>query len=149
VQFVVLASNAFPEDRDKWINLFKQSASFNPLANYFAAHEYFRQNQTEQAVAELAAASGQGIDDYTAASFQERQELFRSRRSVVANRIQGKRHRGGIANPATVSGNDESARTRNGRRAGGLHGGGRLCFLPKDLPRRESFLDDKWAAGDC
>lgn len=76
VQFVVLASNTFPEDRDKWINLFKQSASFNPLANYFAAHEYFRQNQTEQAVAELAAASGQGIDDYTAASFQERQELF-------------------------------------------------------------------------
>ena len=77
VQFAVLAGDAFPEDRGKWIALFKQSAPLNPLPNYFAAHEYFRQSQTDQAAAELADALGkQGLDDYTVASFPERQELF-------------------------------------------------------------------------
>ncbi|MGD0651963.1 MAG: hypothetical protein ABSA97_12645 [Verrucomicrobiia bacterium] len=77
VQFVVLATDAFPDDRSKWIALFKQSSLYNPLANYFAAHEYFRQNQTDQAVGEMVAASSkQGFENYMTAAFQECEELF-------------------------------------------------------------------------
>jgi len=65
VQFAVLASNVFPDDRGNWIALFKQSCPDNPLANYFAAHEDFLQGQTEAAVTELKAAAGkEGFEDY-------------------------------------------------------------------------------------
>jgi len=77
VQFAVLASDAFPDDRSKWIALFKQSSLYNPLANYFAANEYFRQNQTDQAVGEMVGASSkQGFENYMTAALQECEELF-------------------------------------------------------------------------
>jgi hypothetical protein len=77
VQFAVLVSNAFPEDRGKWIAFFKQSSPYNPLAHYFAAQEYFRQNQTDQAVAEMVTASTQqGFEDYITNYSQACEELF-------------------------------------------------------------------------
>ena len=77
VQFAVLATDAFHDDRSKWIALFKQSSLYNPLANYFAALDYFRQNQTDQAVGEMVAASSkQGFDNYMTAAFRECEELF-------------------------------------------------------------------------
>ncbi len=79
VQFSILAADAFPDDRAKWITLFKQAAPMNPLANYLAAHDWYRQTQPDEAAAELFAAAGKPVlDDYTATSLGDRQELFTS-----------------------------------------------------------------------
>ncbi len=77
VQLEVLAHNAFPDDRDKWIALFKESSPDNPLANYLAAREMFRQNQTDQAIAEMLSADGKiGFADYIADSINGREQLY-------------------------------------------------------------------------
>jgi hypothetical protein len=58
VQWTVLAQNAFPEDRRKWLDAFKDSSPSNSLANYLSAQDYLKNHQTDAAVKELLAAAG-------------------------------------------------------------------------------------------
>lgn len=58
VQRTVLARNAFPEDRRKWLDAFKASSPSNSLANYLSAQDYFKNHQPDAAIKELLAASG-------------------------------------------------------------------------------------------
>ena len=57
VQWTILARNAFPEDRRKWLDAFKSSSPSNSLANYLSAQDYFKNGQTDAAVSELLAAT--------------------------------------------------------------------------------------------
>jgi hypothetical protein len=54
-----------PEQQRQWLNAFEQAAPDNALANYLSALNYFKAGQTNQAVQEIAAASGKGFNDYT------------------------------------------------------------------------------------
>ena len=50
-----------PEQQRQWLNTFKQAAPDNALANYLSARDYFKAGQMDQAVQELAAASGNTV----------------------------------------------------------------------------------------
>lgn len=77
VQFEVIARHALSEERAEWIARFKQSAPYNPVANYFAADEFLRQKQPAKAIEEIVTGSMKaGFDDYSMASVQEYEELF-------------------------------------------------------------------------
>src|ERR1700733_4143197 len=41
VELAVLSRDEFPEDRRKWLDLFKNSSPSNSLANYLSAQNYF------------------------------------------------------------------------------------------------------------
>lgn len=56
VQLTVLTRNAFPDDRRKWLDLFKASSPSNSLANYLSAQTYFQNGQSDAAVKDLVAA---------------------------------------------------------------------------------------------
>ena len=58
VEMTVLARNAFPEDRRKWLDLLKASSPSNSLANYLSAQDLFKTGKPDEAVQELLAASG-------------------------------------------------------------------------------------------
>jgi hypothetical protein len=49
VQWTVLARNTFPEERRKWLDLFKASSPDNSLANYLSAENYFDKRYYEPA----------------------------------------------------------------------------------------------------
>ncbi len=91
VQFSLLTCNAFFDghdkldsffaDRGKWIDSFVQSSPDNPLANYLVASDYFRQHQTEKAIAEMATAlTKNSFQDYYAVTVQDQEyrQLFLS-----------------------------------------------------------------------
>jgi hypothetical protein len=60
------------------LEAFKQSAPDNALANYLSAQDYFKAGQTDQAVQELNAASGQTkFQDYSLEFVQNVEEAFR------------------------------------------------------------------------
>jgi hypothetical protein len=68
-----------PEQRREWLNAFKQAAPDNALANYLSARDYIKAGQMDQAVQELAAASGkQQFEDYTLDRVQDDQEAYLS-----------------------------------------------------------------------
>ena len=76
VDWTILARNAFPEDRRKWLNLFKTSSPSNSLANYLSAQDYLKNGQTNEAVAELLAASGKSqFGTYSTEAFGDGEEL--------------------------------------------------------------------------
>lgn len=56
VQSTVLAGNAFPDDRRKWLDAFKASSPSNSLANYLSAEDYFKNGNTNAAIDELLTA---------------------------------------------------------------------------------------------
>jgi hypothetical protein len=58
VQLAVLTSDAFPDERRKWLEAFKASSPGNSLANYLSAADYFKNGNPDAAVQELLAASG-------------------------------------------------------------------------------------------
>jgi RNA polymerase sigma factor (sigma-70 family) len=59
-------SDATTEERRQWLDAFEKSAPENALANYLSALDYFKSGQSDQAVQEMAAASGkQGFQDYS------------------------------------------------------------------------------------
>lgn len=60
VELAVLSRNAYPEDRRKWLDLFKHSSPSNSLANYLSAADYFKSGKPEEAVQEVLAAWGKG-----------------------------------------------------------------------------------------
>jgi hypothetical protein len=66
VQWTILARDAFPEDRRKWLDSFKASSPSNSLGNYLSARDYFKNNQPAAAMNELLAASGKSqFKDYS------------------------------------------------------------------------------------
>ena len=78
VQLTVLAQDAFPEDRRKWLDAFKASSPSNSLANYLSARDYFKNNQQDAAMKELLEASGKGqFADYAMESYLGAAELSR------------------------------------------------------------------------
>lgn len=76
VELAVLARNAFPEDRRKWLNLFKASSPSNSLADYLSAQAYFQNGQPDAAVNDLVAATGKPeFENYTLESQLDAEEL--------------------------------------------------------------------------
>jgi len=66
LQWTILARDAFPADRRKWLDAFKASSPSNSLANYLSAQDYFKNNQPDAAMKELLAASSKGqFTDYS------------------------------------------------------------------------------------
>jgi len=79
LQWTILAEDAFPADRRKWLDAFKASSPSNSLANYFSAQDYFKNNEPEAAMKEMAAASGKSqFADYSLESLLNAEDLFRS-----------------------------------------------------------------------
>ena len=66
LQWTVLARDAFPADRRKWLDAFKASSPSNSLANYLSAQDYFKNNRPDAAIKELLASSSKGqFTDYS------------------------------------------------------------------------------------
>jgi len=76
VQLSVLRRDVFPEERRKWLDLFKASSPDNSLANYFSARDYFKNGQSEPAVNELLEAAGKpAFKDYVMEFKLDEEEL--------------------------------------------------------------------------
>ena len=79
LQWTVLARDAFPEERRKWLDLFKTSSPDNSLANYLSAADHFKNGQTEAGIQELLEASRKKkFKDYAMDAMLEEQELGRA-----------------------------------------------------------------------
>ena len=79
VQFTIVANNVFPDEQRKWIDAFKTSSSENALPWYFSALDYFKSNQPDQAIQELAQASRRQLyGDYAAQTVQAVEEMYDS-----------------------------------------------------------------------
>jgi hypothetical protein len=77
VELAVLIRNEFPEDRRKWLDLFKASSPSNSLANYLSAQDDFKRGKTVEAVQELVAASGKSqFQDYAIQTQLNAEELY-------------------------------------------------------------------------
>jgi len=77
VELAVLAHDEFPQDRRKWLDLFKASSPSNSLANYLSAQDDFKNGNTDAAVNELSAASGKSqFDSYTTETLLDSEELY-------------------------------------------------------------------------
>jgi len=88
VQLAVLDQGAFPEERRKWLDAFKESSPGNSLANYLSAAGYFKDDQPDAAVKELLEASGkEQFADFAMESYLEAAELSRldGASSLIAN----------------------------------------------------------------
>ncbi|HEY3932949.1 MAG TPA: hypothetical protein VGM58_11355 [Verrucomicrobiae bacterium] len=79
VEWTILARNAFPEDRRKWLDLFKNSSPSKSLANYLSAQDYFKNGNPDAAVQELRAASGKSqFDSFQTESRLDEEDLYLS-----------------------------------------------------------------------
>jgi hypothetical protein len=77
VELAVLARDEFPEDRRKWLDLFKNSSPSNSLANYLSAQSYFENGDTNAAVQEILTASGKSqFDSFETASRLDEEDLY-------------------------------------------------------------------------
>ncbi len=86
LQWTILARDAFPEDRRKWLDAFKTSSPSNSLANYLSAQDYFKNKQPEAALREMAAAAGKSqFADYSMESILDAEDLYRSSGSSAAD----------------------------------------------------------------
>src|ERR1019366_6348839 len=75
----VLAHDEFPQDRRKWLDLFKNSSPSNSLANYLSAQDYFKNGNPDAAIQELSAASGKSqFDSFQTESRLDEEDLFLS-----------------------------------------------------------------------
>jgi RNA polymerase sigma factor (sigma-70 family) len=73
------APDASPEERRHWLDVFKQSAPENSLANYLSALDHFKAGRTDQAIQDLSAAAGkQKYQDYSWDFVQNGEEAYRS-----------------------------------------------------------------------
>jgi hypothetical protein len=76
VELTVLTRNVYPEDRRKWLDLFKTSSPSNSLANYLSAQTYFQSGRSDAAVKDLVAATGKPqFENYTLESQLDAEEL--------------------------------------------------------------------------
>jgi hypothetical protein len=79
VELSVLAHDEFPQDRRKWLDLFKNSSPSNSLANYLSAQDYFKSGNSDDALQELQAASGKSqFDSFQTESRLDEEDLFLS-----------------------------------------------------------------------
>jgi RNA polymerase sigma factor (sigma-70 family) len=79
VNFSAIFESQTPEERRLRLDLFKQAAPENALANYLSAQEYLKSGQTDAAVKELADAQGKtGFQDYTQEFAQNMEESYRA-----------------------------------------------------------------------
>jgi hypothetical protein len=79
VELAVLAHDEFPQDRRKWLDLFKASSPSNSLANYLSAQDYFKNGNPDAAVQELQAASGKSqFDGFQTESRLDEENLYSS-----------------------------------------------------------------------
>jgi hypothetical protein len=70
---------ATPEERQQWLENWKNSDPDNSMANYLLARDDFKAGKPDQAVQELIAASGKGeYRDYTQARMQDDQDAYLS-----------------------------------------------------------------------
>jgi hypothetical protein len=77
VQLSVLVSDDFPEQRRKWVDLFKASAPDNSLGDYLSAREYFKSGQTEAALRELQEAGRKtSFNDYALETKLSLEEMY-------------------------------------------------------------------------
>ncbi|HMJ89496.1 MAG TPA: hypothetical protein VK530_06750 [Candidatus Acidoferrum sp.] len=75
VQFAALTRDVFPEARREWLDRFKQSAPDNAMADYLSAREYFREGNSEKALAEFTAAAAKPhFTDYSVSQIQNMEE---------------------------------------------------------------------------
>jgi RNA polymerase sigma factor (sigma-70 family) len=73
----VFNTNCTPGERRQWLNAFENSAPNNALANYLSALDYFKSGQSDQAVQEMAAASGKGgFQDYSTDRMMDDREAY-------------------------------------------------------------------------
>jgi RNA polymerase sigma factor (sigma-70 family) len=73
------APDATPEERRHWLDVFKQAAPENSLANYLSALDHFEAGQTGDAVQDLsAAASKQKYQDYSMEFILNGEEAYRT-----------------------------------------------------------------------
>jgi hypothetical protein len=88
LQWTILARDAYPEDRRKWLELFKASSPDNSLANYLSAADHFKNGQTDAAIKELLEASGKRqFKDYAMESKLNGEELSRAAGRTVLESI--------------------------------------------------------------
>jgi hypothetical protein len=79
VQWTVLAHDAFPEDRRKWLDAFKTSSPSNSIANYLSARDYFTSGQPDAAIKELLAATDKSsFGGFAMETFLNEDELYRA-----------------------------------------------------------------------
>jgi len=77
VQLKVLASDLHPDDRQQWLESFKQSAPENSLANYLAAHHHLENGDLLLAMQELDAGNQKKqLTAYLMESMQNAEELY-------------------------------------------------------------------------
>ena len=77
VQLAVLTSDAFPDERRKWLEAFKASSPGNSLANYLSAADYFKNGSPDDAMQELLAASGKTeLQNYAMEALLNGEELW-------------------------------------------------------------------------
>jgi hypothetical protein len=79
VELVVLAHDEFPEERRKWLDLFKNSQPSNSLANYLSAQDDFKNGNNDAGVQELQAASSKSqFDSFQTESRLDEEDLYLS-----------------------------------------------------------------------
>ena len=79
VELAVLAHDEFPDDRRKWLDLFKASSPSNSLANYLSAQDDFENGNSGAAIQELQAASGKSqFQTYAIESQLQEEDLAQS-----------------------------------------------------------------------
>jgi hypothetical protein len=77
VELAVLAHGAFPEDRRRWLDLFKASSPSNSLADYFSAEDHLKNGTPGAAINELLAASGKSqFDNFETDSRLDAEALY-------------------------------------------------------------------------
>jgi hypothetical protein len=76
LQWTILASRSFPEERRKWLDAFKASSPDNSIADYFSAQDHLKNGQPDLAMAELTAATAKAqFKDYRVEAQLEGEEL--------------------------------------------------------------------------
>ncbi len=75
----VAAHDAFPENRREWLDRFKAADPGNALADYLSASRYWKENQPDAALRDLAAASQKtAFNDYVTDHMQTLEEIYLS-----------------------------------------------------------------------
>lgn len=72
----IFATDLSSDERQQWLNTFKQVAPDNALPFYVAAQNDFTTGQSDKALQELATAGGKSFVDYTAERMQGNEEAY-------------------------------------------------------------------------
>jgi hypothetical protein len=66
------------DEKQPWLKTFEQSDPDNALANYLSAIDDFKAGRTDEALREVAGASGKHLNDYTQSRIQDNVDVFLS-----------------------------------------------------------------------